>query len=301
MPEIRVIIPETMELALDSLIRAGFAGNKAEIVRAAITQYLSTFPTILSKNYDLESVFSPDGRIHQIEYAIESSKRGLITVGLCSKEGIVLIKRLVSGESPSTTLIKPRSYFRTIKYIADNIAISITGLSADARLVIKEAMKHAQSYDQGKKINIYNLVEDLSSFIHSYTLKKEVRVLGSSFIIGGLDPENVPKLFFLEPSGALFEFKAIAAGNGDEEANKTLQKEYSESISLEKTLLLGMKTALQGKKDPENLLIDMIDTQSKKFREITLDEKKVLHNKLWNLGIRISGKWCEDAKLFNVL
>jgi len=58
MPEIRIIIPENMERALDSLIRAGIAGNKAEIVRSAISQYLSSVPTILSKDYDLQSVFA---------------------------------------------------------------------------------------------------------------------------------------------------------------------------------------------------------------------------------------------------
>ncbi len=67
MPEIRVIIPQNMDRALESLIRAGISGNKAEIVRSAISQYLSKVPTILSKDYDLESVFSPDGRILQVD------------------------------------------------------------------------------------------------------------------------------------------------------------------------------------------------------------------------------------------
>ncbi|MFX0095975.1 MAG: hypothetical protein ACFFBD_29825 [Candidatus Hodarchaeota archaeon] len=273
MPEIRVVVPEGMDRVLDSLVRSGFAGNKAELVRSAIIQLFSSLPTLISKDYDTQTLISPDGRILQLEYAIEAAKRGNLTTGVWYNEGIVLIKRLPVGDTSLIPLLMPKPYFRPTHYITDNIAIGFSGLTMDARLVLREALNYVEQHDK-EQINICHLAEELTFFVHSHTLKKDIRVLGACFIIGGLDTDNYPRLFGLEPAGSIFESKAFAIGNGHEEATKILVKGYTKSMNLEKAIILGMKAALQGKKDPENLLIDIIDTQSKKFRELTLEEKK---------------------------
>ena len=81
MAELRVIIPDDVDRYLESVIRSGMFGNKAELARAAIVHFLNTLGPI-SKGYDTETAFSPEGRIYQLEYARESVQRGQPVCGL---------------------------------------------------------------------------------------------------------------------------------------------------------------------------------------------------------------------------
>ncbi|MFX0061348.1 MAG: hypothetical protein ACFFC7_04115 [Candidatus Hermodarchaeota archaeon] len=276
MPEVRIVVPDQMEKALDALIRAGFAGNKAELVRGALIQYLSTLPTDLSKEYDLNTIFSPDGRILQIEYAIEATKRGRLAVGIRTNEGIVICKNI----QPRYSFHTQKSYFREIKYITDRIAVSFAGLTKDIRLVLRKALNYVETIEKGKEIHIGHLVEELGFFVHSHTLKKDLRVLGGSLLIGGLDLNNIPRLFVIEPSGSEMDVKYFAMGLEGEKALEILENGYNESLSLKETIMIAMKATIQEKKDLENVLIDVIDIKSRKFEELALEEKKKLWDKL---------------------
>ncbi len=272
MPEIRTIVPDSMDAALDSLIRAGFAGNKAELVRSAILQFVSSLPTSISKNYDLESVFSPDGRILQVEYADQAVRRGITTIGLCVNEGIALFKRIPSTYSPIAPLLAPNSQFRPIRSILPSLEMAYTGISSDAYSVVREAMKKI-SGKESQKINISMFVENLSLYLHTHTLQKNLRVLGASFIIGGLDLEDNFCLFVLDPSGTIFPTNAVVRGLGQNEITAILTTEYRGNMSLEDAVRLGLETILQGKDGPENVIVDIIDKKSKIFRELTAEEK----------------------------
>ena len=138
MTEIRVIFPEKMDREINSMIRAGIAGTKAEIVRNAVSHYLSSFPTVYSKNYDLDSIFTPDGRILQVEYADHASNKGLISLGIQCEDGIILIKQKKLSQSPLIQVIEKSDRFRPIKKLTEKIEITTAGISADGDLVIKK-------------------------------------------------------------------------------------------------------------------------------------------------------------------
>ncbi len=88
MSEIRVVIPDKVDKYIDSLVRTGMFSSKAELFRAALMEYLESVSSV-AKNYDSKIIFSPEGRIYQIEYAAEASLRGLRVAGLVFKDGIL--------------------------------------------------------------------------------------------------------------------------------------------------------------------------------------------------------------------
>lgn len=93
MPEVRVVISEELDKYLDTAVTRGLFGTKAEMIRAALIRYSETLPIRVPSGYDDTTVFSPDGRIFQLEYALESAKRGATIVGLRYRDGVILAKQ----------------------------------------------------------------------------------------------------------------------------------------------------------------------------------------------------------------
>ncbi|UYP45546.1 Proteasome subunit alpha [Candidatus Lokiarchaeum ossiferum] len=273
MPELRIIIPENMEKTLDSLIRAGIAGNKAEIVRSAITQYLSSVPTAWSKDYDLESVFSPDGRILQVEYATIASEKGLLSLGIQTKNGLVLLKRKSPACHPDLSALRYNEYTRPLQKLSKKIEISMTGIMADGKLVMKKAKEIMNQNTKNESVDIYALVEDLSFFLHKFTLNKDLRVLGACFIIGGFDLTNRPKLFLLDPSGSIHETRVVAIGNEREKITKEILTKFSDEMSLDESIQLAIRSTVVDNDDLENIIVDTIDGKTGNFKELNLEEK----------------------------
>ncbi|NIA10229.1 MAG: archaeal proteasome endopeptidase complex subunit alpha [Nitrospiraceae bacterium] len=168
------------------------------------------------------TVFSPDGRLFQVEYAREAVKRGTTTVGLKFKDGVVLLvdRRITSR------LVEPSS-IEKIFTIDEHIGCATSGLVADARVLVDRARVEAQvnriTYDE--KIQVKTLVKKICDFKQTYTQYGGVRPFGTAFLIGGVD-EDGPRLFVTDPSGAMMEYKATAEGNGRDAAVEYLEKNY---------------------------------------------------------------------------
>ncbi|KPV61460.1 MAG: Proteasome subunit alpha [Candidatus Bathyarchaeota archaeon BA1] len=271
MPEVRVIIPEDLDRALDALIRAGFAGNKAELTRAAITHFLSTIPTQLPKGYDVETAFSPDGRVFQLEYAVEAVRRGGTIVGVCCPEGVVLAKELRKVDPLEIT---PNPFFKIFE-LHESIGIVYCGLQTDGYNIVEEAKKQVELLKKEEdEADIETLVKNMVLFIQPFTQRKDVRPLGVALIVGGIDSKNNPRLFLLEGAGGVKENKACAIGLGGEESIGILKGGYKADLRLEEAIGLAIKAALREAKKPENVLVATIDAKTKAFREVTLEEKE---------------------------
>jgi len=277
MPEVRVIIPEDLDRALDALIKAGFAGNKAELARTAITHFLSTIPTQLPKGYDLETAFSPDGRIFQLEYAMESMKRGGTIVGVCCDDGVALAKELPKDD---TLVVLPNPFVQIFK-ISENIGLVYCSILADGYFLVEEALKQVEALREQGAIDIETLVKKLALFMQPYAQRKDVRPLAVALIIGGFDSLNKPRLFLLNTAGLAQEYKACYVGLGGDETKGLLKGGYEAELSLEKAIALAAKAALREAKKPENVLLATIDTKTKKFRGITLEEKERMWKKIF--------------------
>ncbi len=216
------------------------------------------------------TVFSPDGRLFQVEYAREAVKRGTTTVGLKYKTGVILIvdKRITSH------LIEPGSIEKIFK-IDDHVGCATSGLVADARSLIDRARVDAQindiTYDE--KIQVKTLVKKICDFKQTYTQYGGVRPFGTALLVAGYD-ETGPRLFATDPSGALMEYKASSEGSGRNGAMSYFEEHYKDDLTMEEGLDLGIKAlhqATEEKLNPEATEIGMVD---KDFEFHILDQDK---------------------------
>jgi len=281
MPEVRIIIPEELDRGLDALVKAGFAGNKAELARVALTHLLSSLPMQIPRGYDLENAFSPDGRVFQLEYAHENVKHGGTIVGVCCSGGVVLGKEVLIREiqEKNPFVVIPNPFLKVFK-ISEYVGMVQCGLLTDGYLAVDEALKQAKALSKEEAIDVEKLAEKLILFMQSFGLRKDARPLGTAFLIGGLDPLNKPRLFYLEGSGRAFECEAHAIGLGEEESIEILKKKYKYELSLEEAVALTVEAALRKTAKTENLLVATIDRKTKKFKELTPEEKRKIAEKI---------------------
>lgn len=187
--------------------------------------------------YDRAStVFSPDGRLFQVEYAREAVKRGTTSLGVKSNEGIVL---LVDKKNTSK-LIETES-IEKIYQIDKHIGAATSGLVADARALIDRARVEAQinklTYDEA--ISAEGLAKKICELKQLYTQNGGARPFGVSLIIGGVNKKGCG-LFETDPSGALVEYKATAIGQGRKEAMKYFEENYTEDLTIEDAVNLSL-------------------------------------------------------------
>ncbi|KAA0007525.1 MAG: archaeal proteasome endopeptidase complex subunit alpha [Thermoplasmata archaeon] len=216
------------------------------------------------------TVFSPDGRLFQVEYAREAVKRGTTTVGLKYKDGAVLIvdKRITSR------LIEPESIEKMFQ-IDDHIGCATSGLVADARVLVERARIDAQVNEitYNRKIEIKTLVRRLCDFKQTYTQYGGVRPFGTALLIAGVD-DSGPRLFSTDPSGAMIEYKATSEGAGRDNVIAYFEKHYREDIDKDEAIILGLKAlskGVEGKINPDAIEIGVVDS-SRKFRKLSREE-----------------------------
>jgi len=223
--------------------------------------------------YDRAStIFSPDGRLFQVEYAREAVKRGTTTIGLKYRDGVVLLvdKRITSH------LVEPDS-IEKIFQIDDYIGCATSGLVADARALVDRARVDAQINEitYGEKISVKTLVKSISDFKQTYTQYGGVRPFGVVLLIAGVD-ETGPCLFATDPSGVFIEYMAGSEGVGRGEATVYFEENYRKDMKLDEAIEMGIKAIHKGsekKLNPDAIEIAVVDT-TEKFRRLALDESK---------------------------
>jgi 20S proteasome alpha/beta subunit len=216
MAELRLILPDEVDRYLESAIRSGMFGNKAELARAAIVHFLNTLGPI-SKGYDTETSFSPDGRIFQLEYARESVQRGRPVVGLVCSDGAVLATENLS-EGPDSLLVANPG----IRRISDNIAIGYSGLAVDAMMV----MDHLKPLDLKTEEKIITAIREM---YWNNTLRRDTRPLGASLLVATCFSR--PRLFEVEPGGMINECVAGIIGSGSGASRSALAAEYKKTAT----------------------------------------------------------------------
>jgi len=218
------------------------------------------------------TVFSPDGRLFQVEYAREAVKRGTTTVGLKFNDGAVLIvdKRITSQ------LIEPLSIEKIFK-LDDHVGCATSGLVADARVLVDRARVDSQmnrvTYDE--YIEVDTLVKKICDFKQTYTQYGGVRPFGTALLIAGKDSTGV-HLYETDPSGALMSYKATAIGAGRAQVMEIFETEYRETISRDEAIALGLKAlyrATEGKLNASALEIGVV-TKADAFRKLNAEEIK---------------------------
>ncbi len=229
-------------------------------------------PQAYQMGYDRAiTVFSPDGRLYQVEYAREAVKRGTTAVGIKCREGIVLIvdKRVSSRLLEASSIEK-------IFIIDEHIGVASSGLVGDARALVDRARIEAQinrvTYDE--RIDVEALAKKLGDHMQTYTQFGGARPYGTALLIAGIS-DGACRLFETDPSGTLLEYKATGIGIGRTAVMKVFEEEYNFESSMKDVILLGLKAlhdATEGKFDVNTVEIGVIETRDPAFRKMTKEE-----------------------------
>ncbi len=210
MAEVRTAIPDEIDSYLDALVQKGVFANKAELVRAALVSYVNETGTFF-RGFDSENIFAPNGRVYQLEYAREASKRGGTAAGIVCEDGVLLAAALPSKS-------KLMAGFRKLQVLSDKLALVGSGLAADGWLVIEE-LKAAAPKTTDEAVRL------VRSVFHRYTLERTKRPLGVALLIASA-LDRKPRLVEVDPSGAVVESLAAAMGQGAPAALKVLEAKY---------------------------------------------------------------------------
>ena len=221
------------------------------------------------------TIFSPDGRLYQVEYAREAVKRGTASIGVRTPEGVVLAvdKRIRSPLMERTSVEKIHK--------ADNhVGIASAGHVADARQLIDFARRRAQVNElrYGEPIAVETLTKEVTDYIQQYTQVGGARPFGVALIIAGI-ADGEPRLYETDPSGTPYEWKALAVGADRGDIREYLEEHYDEGMDLDGGVRLAL-AALASVNDeeltPEGIGVATISVGDERFAELS-DEQKRSH------------------------
>lgn len=213
------------------------------------------------------TMFSPDGRLLQVEYAKKTVRQGSTAIGMVCSDGVLLVadKRIVDS------LVVPESVEK-IWQIDEHIGAAASGILSDARVLIDRAQLRAQqnrvTYDS--EIDTLTIVKEMCDLKQICTQSGGLRPFGVSILVAGID-DHTPRLFETDPIGIFFQYMATVIGEGEVEVEEILHKEYNQNLTMEEGLRLSLK-ALK-KVLGENFSVNRIDaayisTTEKKFRKV---------------------------------
>uniref|UniRef100_A0A0E0RAW5 Proteasome subunit alpha type n=1 Tax=Oryza rufipogon TaxID=4529 RepID=A0A0E0RAW5_ORYRU len=201
------------------------------------------------------NTFSPEGRLFQVEYAIEAIKLGSTAIGLKTKDGVVLAveKRVTSP------LLEPSSVEKIME-IDEHIGCAMSGLIADARTLVEHARVETQNhrFSYGEPMTVESTTQaicDLALRFGEGDEESMSRPFGVSLLIAGHD-ENGPSLYYTDPSGTFWQCNAKAIGSGSEGADSSLQEQYNKELTLQEaeTIALSiLKQVMEEKVTPNNV------------------------------------------------
>jgi len=215
------------------------------------------------------TVFSPDGRLFQVEYAREAVKRGTTAVGINYKGGVLL----AVDKNVTSDLIVPKS-IEKIFQIDEHIGVATSGLVADARRLVEDARVKAQRNRlvYSEPISVSALTRDICDIKQAYTQYGGARPFGTALLVAGVNDK--PHLFETDPSGAFTEFTAGAIGMGKREVEKLLEGKFKPNMERDdaiKLALVALNSVSEGKIRAENIDLITIPVGGK-YTPVATDE-----------------------------
>ena len=189
-----------------------------------------------SRGYDMTpTMYSPDGRIYQVEYAIETVKRGTLAIGVKSKEGVIMAVE----EKPRT--LQTKNITQKIFQVDYHIGVAAAGYIPDARVQVDNVRFFSQgnrmTYDEA--VEVATVAKHLADQAHQFTQYGGVRPNGVSMIIAGIDQKG-ESIFVTDPSGTYVQYAAIAIGAGSDDVNAFLEEHYNPDMSLDEAASLAI-------------------------------------------------------------
>lgn len=210
------------------------------------------------------TMFSPDGRLLQVEYAKKTVKQGSTAIGITCKDGVILVadKRIFDD------LVVAESVEKVFQ-IDDHIASTASGIISDARVLIERAQVKAQQNNvtYNSPIDVLTVVKDMCDLMQVTTQSGGLRPFGVSVLVAGVDVDGI-KLYKTDPIGIYWQYSAVAIGEGQEEVEKILKVKYKPTISLEEgfDIAIGaLKEVLNKDFNPKRLDVAFIRSSDKQY------------------------------------
>lgn len=213
------------------------------------------------------TVFSPDGRLYQVEYAIETVRRGTLAIGIKSKDGVIL------AVEEKTRKLQVPDVTQKIFQIDDHIGVAAAGYIPDARTQVDHARFFAQSnrliYDE--MVDVEGVAKNIADMAQQLTQYAGVRPFGVALIIAGVDKYG-GSLFLTDPSGTFIGYDAIAIGQGSDQVNEFLEKVYKNNMNLEEAGALAIESIYmvsEEKGNLKNIKMAVVTNQDKMMRRLS--------------------------------
>ena len=223
-----------------------------------------------SRGYDMTpTMYSPDGRIYQVEYAIETVKRGAIAIGLQSKDGAII------AVEEKTRDLQVEDITQKIFQVDDHIGIAAAGYIPDARILVDNARFFSQSnkltYDES--VDIETVAKHLADQAHQFTQYSGVRPFGVALIIAGVDKKGA-RIFVTDPSGTYVPYAAVAIGGDSAEVTDFLEKNYKKEMSMDDAMSLAISAInlKSDENDVKDIRMSRIKTDTKLFEKVSNEE-----------------------------
>ena len=221
-----------------------------------------------SRGYDMTpTMYSPDGRIYQVEYAIETVKRGTLAIGISTKQGVIM-----AVEEKPRTLQTP-NVTQKIFQVDYHIGVAAAGYIPDARVQVDNARFFSQgnrmTYDES--VEVATVAKHLADQSHQFTQYSGVRPNGVALIIAGIDQKG-ESIYVTDPSGTYVQYAAIAIGAGSDDVNAFLEKHYNAEMSLEDAAALAIASInlkAEQKDGVNHIKMAKITTETKVFEKVS--------------------------------
>ncbi|KAL9551918.1 protein with putative role during mitosis [Mucor bainieri] len=222
----------------------------------------------MARRYDSRTtIFSPEGRLYQVEYAMEAISHAGIALGILAKDGVVI----AAEKKVTSKLLEKSSSSEKIYKVNDNIICGVAGMEADANILINWTRASAQRYlfAYNEEIPVEQLVQNLCDLKQGYTQYGGLRPFGVSFIFAGYDEHHGFQLYHSDPSGNYGGWKATCIGANNASAQSILKQDHKEEMTLEEAKALAIKV-LSKTMDSTTLTSEKLE-----FATIRLVDEKV--------------------------